>query len=273
MGTVKRNMEQSFFEYDGESFRPTDRARGPWGHETMHGRVVAGLFARCFEEQYGDEDYQFARLTVDLFRMPTMDPVQIATERIREGRRIRVAQGVATIQGKEIARATVGQLRRGDAPAGFIWQPDDWDGPKPAELDPMPANDDWIPMWETRPIEGSSFAGTGQKRMWIRETQGLVAGEALTPFVRVAGAADIASPLVMSSDRGLQYVNADISIYLHRLPIGEWIGWEGWDHGSAEGVAQGECRIYDERGSIGRSVVCAVANPTSIEMKNARKSE
>ena len=119
-------------------------------------------------------------------------------------------------------------------------------------------------MWETRPIAGSSFGGSGRKRMWIRETIPLVAGEALTPFVRVASAADIASPLSMSSELGLGYVNADISLYLHRLPVGEWIGWEVCDHGNAAGVGVGECRVYDERGPIGKSVVCAVANPRSI---------
>ncbi len=77
-------MEQSFFEFDGELFRPTDRARGPWGNDTLHGRVIAGLFSRCFEQEYGDEDFQFARLTVDLFRMPTMHPVAIKVERVRQ---------------------------------------------------------------------------------------------------------------------------------------------------------------------------------------------
>jgi hypothetical protein len=230
----------------------------------MHGRVIAGLFARCFEQQYGDEAFRFARLTVDLFRMATLDPLQIVTEPIREGRRIRVVHGVAKSEGREIARASAVLLRMGEAPSGTVWAPDSWEVPPPSALAPMKGMGDWKPMWETRPIEGSSFSGAGQKRMWVRETHALVAGEALTPFIRVASVADIASPLAMSSDRGLQYVNADIGLYLHRMPLSEWIGWEVWDHGSAEGIAQGECRIYDEKGPIGRAVVCAVANPRGI---------
>ena len=242
-------MEQSFFEHDGEFFRPTDRARGPWGNDTMHGRVIAGLFARCFEHRYGDDAFQFARLTVDLYRMPTMNPLQITVERIREGRRIRVSHGVATSEGREIARASTVQLRRSEAPAGSVWQPDPWDVPLPSELEPLEPVGDWTPMWETRTIEGSHFVGHGRKRMWIRETHALVAGEALTPFVRVASAADIASPLANSGDQGLQYVNADISLYLHRLPVSEWIGWEVWDHGSAAGVGQGAKKLSGSRRS------------------------
>ena len=97
--------------------------------------------------------------------------------------------------------------------------------------------------------------------MWIRETHAVVAGETLEPFTRVAGCADIASPLSHSSDQGLHYVNADITLYLQRLPLGEWVGWEVREHQSDAGVAIGECRIYDEQGPIGTSSTCAVANP------------
>jgi len=78
--------------------------------------------------------------------------------------------------------------------------------------------------------------------------------------VRVALAADIASPLANSGDAGLQYVNADITLYLQRLPESEWLGFESASHQSAAGIAFGSCTVYDERGPIGSSTVCAVAN-------------
>jgi acyl-CoA thioesterase len=257
-------MEHSFFQFDGELLRPTALARGPWGNDTLHGRVVAGLFARCIECEYGDEDFQFARLTVDLFRMATMYPLSISVDRVRQGRRISVCHAVAISEGREVARASAVQPRRGESPPGKVWQPDPWGVPPPDALEPKKSEGTWVPMWETRSIAGDGFVGSGQKRMWIRETHALVAGEGLTPFIRVASAADIASPLSMSGDAGLAYVNADISLYLHRLPLGEWIGWEVCDQGSAAGVGQGECRVYDEKGPIGKSIVCAVANSRSI---------
>jgi hypothetical protein len=255
-------MQQSFFERGGESFVPTEHSRGPWGRDTLHGRVVAGLFAHCFEQALGDPSFHFARLTVDLFRMPRVQPVQVTTESIREGRRIRVAQGVLSSQGVEIARASVVQLRRGEAQPGGAFSPEPWDVTPPLQSAPMPSLKGWQPIWETRSIDGSRFGGSGRKRMWIRETHAIVAGEPLTPFTRVAGAADIASPLANSSEKGLFYVNADITLYLHRMPVGEWIGWEVTDHQSADGIAIGECRIHDVEGPIGTSGVCAVGNPT-----------
>jgi acyl-CoA thioesterase len=58
----------------------------------------------------------------------------------------------------------------------------------------------------------------------------------------------------------LSFVNADITLYLHRLPAGEWLGFEVISHQSAGGIAVGETTMYDEEGPIGKSIVCAVAN-------------
>jgi acyl-CoA thioesterase len=118
----------------------------------------------------------------------------------------------------------------------------------------------FTPMWETRPITGRGFGGVEQKRAWIRESRCLVEGVRLTPFVRAALAADYTNPFANSGERGLNFVNADITLYLHRLPETPWIGFEVASHQSEEGVAVGECTLYDERGPIGHSLVCAVAN-------------
>ena len=81
----------------------------------------------------------------------------------------------------------------------------------------------------------------------------------LTPFVRCAVAADYTNPFANSGDQGLQFVNADLTLYLHRLPATEWIGFEVTNHGATDGVAIGECRLHDEEGAIGTSSVMALA--------------
>ena len=85
-------------------------------------------------------------------------------------------------------------------------------------------------------------------------------GEPLTPFMRAAIAADFTNPFANSGEGGLNFVNADVTLYLHRLPVGEWVGFEVSGHHSAQGVAVAECTVYDEDGPIGRSTVCSVAN-------------
>lgn len=259
-------MEGAFFERSGDSYVPSRRARGPWSEDSLHGRFVAGLCAREIERMHWEAPFHVARLTVDLFRLPKIEPLQLRTERIRNGRRIRVVGATVTSEGREIARATAVMLRRTNPPEGVVWTPPDWDVPPPEEtpLPPPRAGSDWVPMWETRPIGGETLAETDRKRAWLRETHALVAGEALSPLVRVAGSADFTSPLANYGDAGLHYVNADITLYLHRLPIGEWLGYEVASHHSAEGVAIGDCTLYDEQGAIGKSSVCAVANERPV---------
>jgi acyl-CoA thioesterase len=73
-------------------------------------------------------------------------------------------------------------------------------------------------------------------------------------------AADFTNPLGNSGDRGLEFVNADYTLYLHRLPIDEWIGVEVAAHHSADGIAVATCSLYDQRGAIGHSAVTGIAN-------------
>jgi hypothetical protein len=93
----------------------------------------------------------------------------------------------------------------------------------------------------------------------MAEVRELVDGEPLTPFVRVAVAADFASPFAHASDQGLGYINTDVTVYLHREPVGEWIGFESFSHGATDGVAVGDCLIHDEQGHIGSASCTALA--------------
>jgi acyl-CoA thioesterase len=86
-----------------------------------------------------------------------------------------------------------------------------------------------------------------------------VGGTPLTPFMRVALIADLANPFSNSGDRGLAYINPDVTVYLHRLPVDGWIGLDVTNHHATEGVAIGEALLYDRTGAIGTSSVCGVA--------------
>jgi hypothetical protein len=97
------------------------------------------------------------------------------------------------------------------------------------------------------------------RRTWLREVRPLVGGEPYTPFSRVATGVDYTSPTANGSESGLDFINSDVTLYLHREPISEWIGYEVADHQGAEGVALGHCRLHDEHGPIGFSSCAALA--------------
>lgn len=251
---------QPFFNHNTNGqlqFEPTDVARGPWSRESLHGHVLGGLMAHAIEREHGDLDFQPARLTVDMFRLAEHGPVTITTAIARQGGRIRVIDATLEVAGTVQARSSAVMLRRAAQPEGNVWSPPPWDVPTPHSLeqDGPPQHT----VWETRPITGEG-ASADRGRVWMREVRELVAGQPLTPFVRAAMAADFTNPLGNSGDRGLEFVNADYTLYLNRLPIDEWIGVEVASHHSTDGIATATCSLYDEHGPIGHSAVASIAN-------------
>jgi acyl-CoA thioesterase len=140
-----------------------------------------------------------------------------------------------------------------------VWSPPNWDVPKPADI-PAPT-DPRLGMngkWTTRPIAGR-MGLLGQRRLWMSEVRELVEGTPLTPFDCVALAADFASPFANAGEKGLGFINSDVTLYLHRLPVTKWIGFDVVNHQASAGIAIGECWLYDEQGPIGTSTVAALA--------------
>jgi hypothetical protein len=250
---------QPFFTRDGDAFIPNPITSGPWDPNSLHGRVIIGLLGFVIEQRHGADHFVPARLTVDMFRLPTMAPIEVKTRIVRDGLRIRVVEAEFFSGGTSMARASCQLLRKTESPPGQVWSPPNWDVPAPSEI-PAPT-DPRLGMsgkWITRPIVGA-MGTVGPRRLWMSEARDLVEGVPLTPFVRVAVAADYASPFANAGDHGLEYINSDVTIYLHRLPVTQWIGFEVVNHHATSGVAIGECWLYDEQGPIGTSTVAALA--------------
>jgi hypothetical protein len=250
---------QPFFTTDGDAFIPTPAANGPWDPKSLHGRVIIGLLASVIEQRHGGDDFVPARLTVDMFRLPGFAPIEVKTALVRNGMRIRVIEADFFSGGVSMARASCQLLRKTQNPDGRVWTPPNWDAPAPSEI-PAPT-DPRLGMngkWTTRPITGA-MGTVGPRRLWMSEVRDLVEGTPLTPFVRVSVAADFASPFANAGDRGLGYINSDVTLYLHRLPATPWIGFDVVNHHATDGVAIGECWLYDEQGPIGTATVAALA--------------
>jgi acyl-CoA thioesterase len=113
-------------------------------------------------------------------------------------------------------------------------------------------------MWEIRQIIDGGWNTFGKRRLWMREIRPLIDDEPMSGFVRLALAADFASPFANFSDEGLGYINSDATLYIHRPLAGEWIGFEVMNHQAREGVAVGECWLYDVEGPLGLAAVCAI---------------
>jgi hypothetical protein len=99
------------------------------------------------------------------------------------------------------------------------------------------------------------FNVTGPATDWIRLRVPVVDGEEVTPLMRVAAAADFGNGVAAPAYFGeLTFLNADLTVHLHRLPVGEWVCLDSVTHLGDRGIGMAESALYDEAGPIGRSV-------------------
>ena len=264
-GAPASRSAEGFFRADGDALIPADFASSPWG-AVLHGRLIGGLTARAVEQAHaGDPDLMCSRLTIDMFRSAPLAPVRVGVRPIRTGRRIAVLEVTVENDDGPVGQGKAVLLRRSQQPEGTFRPTPPWDVPTPPELGPPPASPAagrrWTAPWESWSA-GPAAAEPGALRagLWIREVHPLITGEPLTPLVRLSMAADLASPVANASDRGLDFINADYTIYLGRDPVGEYIGIQPYGHVSERGVAVGQCVVHDLAGPVGFVATTAVAN-------------
>jgi Thioesterase-like superfamily len=256
-----------FFVSDGKDYVPTRLARGPWG-PSISGNYVGGMLGRTVQHDVDDADLQPARLTVDLLRPVALQPLQMHSSVVRDGRRLRLVDAIMTQDDVVVARASALFLRRSEHGEDTVWT-------SPVTMpaippDPVMLADD-VPMvfhsFGRDSVAGSPGVGVsewrhhGQKFAWMRETKSLVDDEPLSPFTRAVMAGDVTSSLTHWGTAGLQFINADYTVTLSRLPEGVYIGLAAMTHYGHAGVATGVATLFDETGPIGSGMATALANP------------
>jgi hypothetical protein len=254
---------ESLFEPVEGGWLPTAWARGPWSPDTLHGGPAAALLARTAEAR-GDDDgteitWQPARLTVELLRPVPVAPLSVTATLTRPGRKVQVVDtGLRTAEGTVVASARLLRVRDADVPAP-VSTGDQHPPPGPAQSSPSRPSVDTYDGFHNRGVEHRFAVGTfeepGPASDWIRLAVPVVPGEEPSPLQRVAAAADFGNGISRVVDFGeLQFINPDLTIHLHRLPIGEWVCLEAVTWMEARGLALAESRLWDEHGPLGRSL-------------------
>jgi len=243
----------SYFHSAGDGVVPFPHAHAPWGTDMLHGRLLGGLAARALESELGEDGWRAARLTVDLFRPAAMATVEVAVQRLRDGRRIRVADATLRSGGHDVGRATAVFLSESEEPPGQIWRPprQPWPDPDTIDVPTGPGAPDQE-RWLFRVVDGG-FGSADQARVWTNETGHLVDEEPLSRFVRAALSGDVACPLANSGDDGLHYINADFTMLIGRYPIGTWVGLEVAQQIQADGISMGSATLVDRNGPFATS--------------------
>ena len=249
------------FAVDGDVVVPTALAGGPWSPDAMHGSPPAAILARYLERHDVGTATFPVRFTVELMRPVPLRPLQVRCETVRAGRKLQLLQGSLFDGDLEVCRAMLLRFREtpvaGRSHAGVrhiepIERPDTY-----VPLVPALAFGERIGFWNAMDVARIEPRGQvpGPSGLWLRLRLPLVAGEQPTPFQRVAAAADFGNAIATAygSER-FACINADLTITLHRLPEGEWVGVEPSIFPETHGIGVSESVLYDDAGRIGLGV-------------------
>jgi hypothetical protein len=260
----------ALFRMDGDRFIPHELTRGPWAPDAMHGGPIAALLARAGERVEAPGPMHPARMTLELMRPVRLVPLAVDARVIRPGKKVQWVEVRLLAEGTELARATLLRLRTAAIPwpartaGGDTTRP--FGGPDAAKPAPAPWSRDYPPAYhgtatEHRVIRGD-WGALGPSTDWIRLRLPIVAGETPSPFQRVAAVADfgngISSALPFESHR---FINADLTITLHRLPATDWVCLDATTYPEPHGVGVAESVLYDERGRIGHAAQALLLEP------------
>ena len=256
----------ALFTREGGCFVPTDRARGPWSPDSLHGSPVAALIAFAVEQQLDPSSgLRIARQTIDLFRPVPYGELQVDVEPIRQGRRIAVYRTRLSCEGRLLTQATTLCLFT-DPTLGAVGTDYGSEAPAPPEeatpnrVERMGAR--WVSYPGTLEMRHVTPPGGGQPpTVWIRTDAPVLADAPLSPAVAAASIADFVSPFANMQPGRSGYVNADITMHLHRPPVGEWHFLRVVTRGAADGVATAQAALGDRRGAYGGSSAASLINP------------
>jgi hypothetical protein len=107
---------------------------------------------------------------------------------------------------------------------------------------------------ELRFVAGA-FREPGPATAWFRLRLPVIQGAETTPLQRMTAAADFGNGISapFSWDEYL-FINPDLTLYVEREPLGEWVCLEATTRISAGGIGLSESVMYDERGRVGRAI-------------------
>jgi acyl-coenzyme A thioesterase PaaI-like protein len=256
----------ALFTQEGEStWRPTDAARGPWAPDALHGGPVAALLAHASSDHL--DDLQPVRLTVEILRPVPLDLVTVATEVVRPGRRVRAVDATMTAGGTAVAKATLVGIRRAPVPAPEQARPPVPPGPQHGALPDFTGAVSYEAFHNTgvehRFVRGA-FEVPGPATDWIRLTMPVVDGLEIRPIERVVAAADFGNGISRIIDFAeLLFINPDLTVYMHREPVGEWVCLDSVSYIESHGIGMAKSDLFDIDGPIGAAAQSLVIDHRS----------
>lgn len=256
--TMPPPMPDAFYEMTGEGFIATDLTRGPWDPGAQHAGPPSALLGREIERVEGGEGFQVARVTFEILKSVPIGPMRVEAELVRPGRSVQMIEASLSGEDGELMKARAWRIRSGEIeiPDDVMTTPEAPPGPEEGDEPAFFSTGQSVgyhTAMEWRSVSGG-FHEAGPATVWMRMGCQLVVSEEPTPLQRTLVAADVGNGIswVLPWASHL-FINVDLSVYLERMPEGEWVCVDAITLPQRSGIGTAESVLSDERGRIGRA--------------------
>ncbi|MBB4260662.1 MULTISPECIES: thioesterase family protein [unclassified Bradyrhizobium] len=262
----------AIFRPEGQQFRATEHAGGPWSPDMLQGSATTALMTREVERLAVESGFVVRRLTFDLWRPAGLRAFRPVSELLRDGRKAKTLQ-VRLMDGEtEIGRCTaLLTAPSGESPTDPFASPMALDKAPEAGSPPPAFAQKWSRYFQNvsvRLIEGA-LEKPGPAAAWMRLDAALVEGEPNTPLLQAVQAADFASGVAQIVDmRDWTFINPEISLYFFRPPESEWILIRAATRVGANGAGLTTATLSDLKGPFAE-----VMQAMSFERREAAQAQ
>ncbi|MDG3011141.1 thioesterase family protein [Rhodococcus sp. D2-41] len=241
-----------------ERFAPSPSTISLWAETMQHGSPPAALLVRALERCCPRENTRLTRVSVEILGPVPLTEIRVRSWIERPGRNIEL------VAAELLAHPGDGTFRPVASARGWRMAAGDTTAVESAYDPPMPAGDgtargfDWgvsggyldAVDWHWVSTPGTAEPG----RAWIRTRAALVADEPLSQMQNLFAVVDVANGVGSKLDfRKWTFLNTDLTVHLHRVPVGDWIGISAETSVGPDGVGMCAGILYDESGPVGRS--------------------
>lgn len=261
---------EAFYLPDPEQpgrFVSTELTRGPWSPDAQHAGPPSALIGHALERCEPREDFRIGRVAVEILGPVPLAPLTVETRVTRPGRSVELLEATLSTDRGPVMKANAWRFRRTEPdldipeefrPSGVRPGPDTAPAPSPF---PSTQPVGFHTAIEYRFAQGS-FEQPGPAVCWIRLKHPIVAGTTPSPLERTLAAADSGNGVssVLDWSKYL-FINTDLTVTLHRQPVGEWVCLDAVTHPQPGGIGLAESALFDEKGPLGRSTQTLFLGP------------
>ncbi|MFI6094187.1 thioesterase family protein [Lentzea sp. NPDC051213] len=245
-------MTAFYLPLGNDTFRSTEHTVGPWGPDSQHLGPPSALLVRAL--------LALGRPTLSRVTFEVLGPVPIAdltvsTSVDRPGRSVELLSASLSFEGRAVLTARAWHIVGSDTTAvaggtGGALAP-------PSSAVPMEIPEFWgggyLAAVEWLSVSGGIFT-PGDAQVWARPRVAVVEGSVATPLERLFAVVDSASGVSSRVDiRKWFAINTDLTVHLHRQPVGEWVGMDARTTIGPDGSGLASSTVHDVEGPVGSS--------------------